>query len=65
MRERRLKRSHNVKQVLNINGYTVWLINSIPKFQPSPESTISVFSDDTTDDVGETEIEINTQETYQ
>ena len=53
----KVEKKSYVKQVLTMNGYPEWLINSIPTIQPSPESTTSGSSDDTSDDVRETELE--------
>ena len=44
------EKSH-VKKAPNMNGYHDWIINSIPTIQPSLQSTTSVSSDDTSDDV--------------
>ena len=48
------EKSH-VKQALNMNDYSDWLINSIPTNQTSLDSTKSVSSDCTCDDGQETE----------
>ena len=53
------EKSH-IKQVLNMNGYLDWLINSIPTIQPFLESTTSVSSDNTSDHCQETEIDTTT-----
>ena len=53
----KIKERPHVKQALTMNGYPEWLINSIPTVQSSPESTTSVASDHTSDDVHESEIE--------
>ena len=44
-------------QALTINDYPQWLINSVPTFQPSLETTTSVPSDDTSDDIRDTQID--------
>ena len=44
-------------QALTINDYPQWLINSVPTFQPSLETSTSVPSDDTSDDVRDTQID--------
>ena len=53
-RDQAQEMSH-VKQVLNMYVFPDWLINSIPTIKPSLQRKTSVSSDDTSDDVEETE----------
>ena len=52
-----VKEKSHAKQVLTMNSYLDWLINSIPTIHPSLESTTSVSGEDTCNDVRETEMD--------